>query len=127
MSLSLEQKKAVVAEVAEVRGPLADDRFELRLGSASVANVGGEVFQIATSREMTVKELVDAMLPILESRGVGPVETTYGERRVGDVQRSYADTRKARQRLGWCAEVSVSEGLTRTVAWFQERTEARAR
>ena len=37
--------------------------------------------------------------------------------RRGDVARNYADTTKARERLGWKAEIALHEGLRRTVRW----------
>ena len=42
--------------------------------------------------------------------------------RVGDSQRNFSDTSKARDMLGWRAEVKLSDGLRRTVAWFVEQS-----
>ena len=33
---------------------------------------------------------------------------------------NFSDTRKARERLGWSAHVSLEQGLDQTVAWFLE-------
>ena len=79
--------------------------------------IGGELFQIATSRETSVREMVEQLVPLLEFARLAPV-VRYANPRQGDVQRSYSDTTKARRMLGWSAEVALHEGLKRTVDWF---------
>lgn len=122
-------RRAMQGESLEVYGDGSQSRDFVFVGDlvraivagARAEEVGGEVFQIATSRELSVKELIDVLLPILERNGIGPVDVRHEERRAGDVMRSYADTRKAKERLGWVAETDIAAGLERTVAWFQER------
>jgi len=86
--------------------------------AATARDAGGETFQIATSREVTIGELAALLRPILARKGVPAVETAYATARVGDVRRSFAATGKAWRRLGWRAEVSLAEGLELTTAWF---------
>lgn len=95
-----------------------DDLIRAVRCAAEVERIGGEVFQIATSTERTVAELVDFLLPLLRANGVGDVTVRHGEARLGDVRRNYSDTTKARRRLDWQARVSLREGLERTVVWF---------
>jgi UDP-glucose 4-epimerase len=40
---------------------------------------------------------------------------------VGEVRSTYLDSSKAQRDLGWQAEVTLDEGLGRTVAWFREQ------
>ena len=96
----------------------ADDVVEAIIRAATVPGVGGEVFQIATSRETTVRELADKLDGILRRFGVAARELQHGDPRVGDVRRNYSDTSKARDRLDWTAKVSLDEGLQRVVEWF---------
>lgn len=86
--------------------------------AATASGIGGEVFQIATSHETSVNELVDLLLPVLAEVGVTDVEVAQAAPRRGDVQRNYADTSKAERLLGWRAEVELPDGLRRTVDWF---------
>jgi UDP-glucose 4-epimerase len=86
--------------------------------AATQPDVGGELFQIATNAETTVNELVDLLIPILEEFGVEDVEVTHTEPRQGDVRRNYSDTSKAEEMLGWTCDVSLEEGLRRTVSSF---------
>ena len=47
------------------------------------------------------------------------VEPLYGPPRAGDVRDSQADNTLARELLGFDAEVTVEEGLRRTVDWYR--------
>ena len=87
---------------------------------ARVPGVGGEVFQIATARETTVHEITETLLDVLVAEGVPRPETYFGEKRSGDVMRNYSDTSKAQKLLNWQAEISLDEGLQRTIKYFME-------
>jgi UDP-glucose 4-epimerase len=95
-----------------------DDVIEAILLSASVKNIGGEVFQIATNAETSVLDLAEKLTATLKRRGLTLGQMQHGAARIGDVKRNFSDTRKARERLGWTARVSLKKGLDRTVAWF---------
>ncbi len=79
-----------------------------------------EAFNISAAREMTVAEIAEACWV-----GCGyPAEDLVLESVPSfqvDVQRRWPDVAKARDVLGWEAEVSVDEGIARTVAWLRER------
>jgi UDP-glucose 4-epimerase len=98
-----------------------DDIAEAIFRAATTAGIGGEIFQIATNAETTVAELAEGLRATLERNGVRTHGIRYAAARVGDVKRNYSDTRKARRRLGWDAQVSLKDGLDRTVAWFLQR------
>jgi UDP-glucose 4-epimerase len=95
-----------------------DDLVEALLLSADREEAAGEVFQIATNEETTVRGLVECLLPILRSRGFGGVAVEHAAPRRGDVRRNCADTGKARRLLGWRPKTRLPEGLERTVDWF---------
>lgn len=119
-------KRAMGGEVLEIYGDgsqtrdfiYIEDLVQAIRQAATVPGVGGEVFQIATSSETSVQELVDLLLPVLASTGIKNVEVRETEPRQGDVMRNYADTSKAERLLGWKAQVKLEEGLRRTVSWF---------
>ena len=119
-------KRAQSGEVLEIYGDGTQTRDFIYVGdliqairlSATVEGVGGEIFQIATSAETTVQELVGRLLPVLASAGIKGPEVRYTEARRGEVRRNYADTSKAERMLGWKAETTLDEGLGRTVDWF---------
>jgi UDP-glucose 4-epimerase len=86
--------------------------------AARVPGIGGELFHIATAQETTVAELAQALIRVLARHGFGGVQLRNAPPRTGDVRRSYADTSKAAERLGWRAEVALEDGLTDVVRWF---------
>jgi UDP-glucose 4-epimerase len=86
--------------------------------ASAVDDIGGEVFQIATSSETTVGELAEQLAAELKKHGIAAPAIRREPERIGDVKRNYSDTRKALAKLGWKAAVPLSEGLARTVEWF---------
>jgi UDP-glucose 4-epimerase len=95
-----------------------DDIAEAIIRSAIAEGIGGETFQIATNAETTLLELANKLQDALRRNGVAPIGIRHGDLRVGDVKRSFSDTRKAKRMLGWSAHMSLDEGLDRTVKWF---------
>jgi len=87
----------------------------------NAADVGGEIFQIATNRETTVNELIEELLLICSDAGLRNIEVRNSEPRQGDVKRNFSDTSKAKKILHWQSEVSLQEGLERTVQWYLRR------
>ena len=47
----------------------------------------------------------------------------YGPDRPGDINRISLDASKAKQELGWAAQVSLEDGLQTTVDWFRQQSE----
>lgn len=86
--------------------------------AATVPGIGGETFQIATAAETTVQELTDVLIEAMAAEGLLRPVTGHGPVRQGDVARNYSDTAKARTRLNWQAQISLEEGLRRTVRHF---------
>jgi UDP-glucose 4-epimerase len=88
--------------------------------AATVEEIGGEVFQIATNAETTVSEMVGKLIPALAEAGIPEPEVKKTAPRQGDVKRNFSDTSKAARLLGWRATTDLDAGLRRTVAWFVE-------
>jgi UDP-glucose 4-epimerase len=85
---------------------------------AATAEVGGEVFQIATHRETTVLELTEQLVGVIKQRtGMEPV-LIHTEAMAGEVMRNFSDVSKAKRVMGWEPRVGLEEGLQRTVDWF---------
>lgn len=97
-----------------------EDLIEAVHRAATVPGVGGETFQIATSAETTVLELVEELKAALAASGFKEVEVRHTAPRAGDPSRNYADTSRAYETLGWRYEVELYEGLRRTVRWFAD-------
>jgi UDP-glucose 4-epimerase len=95
-----------------------DDLINAVVLAATKDNVGGEVFQIASSKETTVGEITEKIVKTLEQNGVTGINILNGEKRLGDVMRNFSDTSKAKERLGWIPKMGQDEGITLTVKYF---------
>jgi UDP-glucose 4-epimerase len=118
-------RQAMEGETCEIYGDgsqtrdfiYIDDLIDAILKAAD-ADMGGEVFQIATSKEHTVNEVAGMLRSQLAKAGI-TMKIEYGKVRLGDVKRNYSDTSKAKKRLGWEARTELPAGLEKTVAWFR--------
>jgi nucleoside-diphosphate-sugar epimerase len=75
----------------------------------------GEVFQIASGRETSVRSLLKAMQATLPERSF---DVRFEPARAGEILRNYANVEKARRVLGFDPKTQLSEGLTKTWQWF---------
>ena len=93
-----------------------DDVVDVNLSAAAAPDdlCRGHVYNIGGLREVTLLELLDVLGKLL---GVEP-RPVHVAPRPGDIRHSSADTSAARQHLGYAPEVSLEEGLARTVAFF---------
>lgn len=96
------------------------DLLEAIVATLFTDDIGGELFQIASAKEVTVSELASQINSAFETRNLPLSEIVYSEARVGDVKRNYSDTRKARDKLGWCAKTDLSDGVLATLDYFLE-------
>lgn len=79
------------------------------------SDITDEVFNIASGRETSLNELAAALLKVMGS----DLQPEYGpERKVNPVSRRMADTTKAERLLGFRAQVSLEDGLSRLVDWW---------
>lgn len=119
-------KHAIAGEALEIFGDgyqtrdfvYIDDLIRAVVLAATQSEIGGEIFQIATSRETTVGEIADQLVTVLKQKGVMGVKIVNSEYRIGDVKRNFSDTSKARKYLGWSAETNLYSGLEKTVDYF---------
>jgi len=98
-----------------------DDLVEAILHAATVPEIGGETFQIATSTETTVGEMTEQLVRSLVKLGFEGIHIVNAENRVGDVKRNYSDTTKAKKVLGWQPATILEEGLVKTIEYFLNR------
>lgn len=74
-----------------------------------------EIFNLGTGRGLSVLELIDSF-----ERATGvKVPHKIGPRREGDIEKIWADPKKANEVLGWKAEVPIDETMRKAWAWQQ--------
>jgi UDP-glucose 4-epimerase len=83
---------------------------------AAKANVTDEVFNVASGVETSLNDLARSLLRVMNS----DLKPEYGPaRKVNPVSRRLADVSRARQKIGFQSQVSLQDGLSRLVNWWQ--------
>jgi UDP-glucose 4-epimerase len=97
-------------------------KANLLAAAAPAAEVSGGVFNIATGSRFSLNQTYGMLQKIIGFPGAAQ----YAAARAGDVKHSLADIRLARKHLQYAPDVSFEEGLTRTVDWYRQTTQAQA-
>lgn len=98
------------------------DAVQATMNAGLLDEAVGGIFNIGTDRETTVMEIAETMRRIMKSDvPIVPVkfEQVYGKS-YEDVPRRVPDPTRMRTILKVTPKVELEEGLTRTIAWFQE-------
>ncbi len=92
-----------------------DDLVDAFLAAASVPKIEGGCFDVGTGTNQTVRSVVERIFLLMEE----PTKPLFGmlPDRPSEPVRS-ADTMHAHQLLKWRAQISLDEGLRRTIAWY---------
>jgi UDP-glucose 4-epimerase len=85
------------------------------------SDVGGEVFQIATSNETSVNEIAEIIRRMVEGHTGTRVDLIRVDPRVGDVRRNVSDISKARLVLGYRPAFEIHAGLEATFGYFKDQ------
>jgi CDP-glucose 4,6-dehydratase len=78
----------------------------------------GEAFNAGGDEPHSVLEVVDLMCRVADT-GVEPDVRGTGTP-PGEITRQWVDSTKLRQLSGWAPQVSLEEGLRRTIEWYRE-------
>lgn len=89
----------------------------VRANIVALDHEGTGVFNVGTGRETSVNEL----FRMIRSETGADAEEVYGSAKPGEQQRSVLGYEGTKQALGWTPNVSLEEGLEKTVDWFRER------
>jgi len=95
-----------------------DDMIEAYLMVDSLKTCAGEIFNIGTGVQSSIKEVVEKAVRVTN-------ETTAFEwgamqNRMWDTANWVADISKARRMLNWIPKISLEQGLLLTWGWFKE-------
>lgn len=98
-----------------------DDAIRATVAAGLKEKAVGEIINIGSDEEVTIKDLAAMMVRLSGSRSsltFVPQETVYGKS-YEDIRRRVPDIRKMREILGVSPEVKLEEGLRRTIKWFR--------
>jgi len=94
-----------------------DDAVEGTMG-ALFREHGYEIYNIGESQTTTLSQLIQS----IEEKVGKKARVDYLPAQPGDVQRTFADIRKAGAKLGYRPRTGIQEGLTRFVRWYLEES-----
>jgi UDP-glucose 4-epimerase len=81
--------------------------------AAARSDARGEI-NIGTGQETTVLDIVEVMKE-LEPEAAASFDPEFAEARLGEIERSCLDVSRAREELGWEAQVSLRDGMRATL------------
>ncbi len=89
---------------------------QANLLAVSADGVAGQVVNIGAGGCVTVNDIITQIGKLLDAEA----KPRHVDARQGDIRHSWADIGEARRVLRYEPAVSLSDGLARTVAWYQE-------
>ena len=99
-----------------------DDAVDATLMAATSERALGEVFNVGTGVETSVNQLAALLIRLIGT----PVTPAHSNRRdVDNIRRRVVNIEKTRRALRWVPEVTLEEGLRRTVEWQRQRNAER--
>ncbi len=96
-----------------------NDTVEAMIAMAFADTARGEVVNLASGEETTIRSIVETICGIMGYGG----EIRYENARPADVLRHMADVSKASAILGKIARTPLTEGLKETVRWYMDQYE----
>lgn len=91
-----------------------DDIIQANLLAATTEHTGA-AYNIGVGESVTIRELARTIVDVTDSDS----EIVYTDDREGDIRHSEADITAAETQLGYNPEVSLREGIKRTLDWFE--------
>ena len=99
-----------------------DDAIRATMAAGLVPEAVGDIFNIGTDRETPILELAETMIKITGARSTisfVPQQKIYGES-YEDIPRRVPDNTKMKTILKVTPDISLEDGLRRTIEWFQK-------
>lgn len=79
----------------------------------------GRIYNVGGGDRISLRGALEVLAALVGR----PLDVRYGERESGDVQDTGADTRRAREELGFTPATSLEDGLAAELRWVRERAE----
>ncbi len=96
------------------------DVVAANLRAAEARRGVGQIFNIASGQEVTVKAVFEETRALTGQN----VEAIHAAARAGDIRHSRADISRAREILNWSPSVTFPEGLERTIEWYRKEAKS---
>lgn len=86
---------------------------------AGNADLAGKGFNFSIELQVTVLELTERIIALMGS----DLEPDIRDEVHGEIRHQYLSAAKARRELGWQAQFTLDQGLTRTIDWYRNYLE----
>jgi UDP-glucose 4-epimerase len=96
-----------------------DDVVEALLLAATDPRAVGQIFNLGAAETISLRKLAELLVEINGGGGIEQIEFPR-ERKAIDIGSYCSDHRLISAKLGWQPQVSLREGLTRTLAFYRE-------
>jgi UDP-glucose 4-epimerase len=100
------------------------DTVEGFVMAATAPGLDGETVQLGTGRAVTIQELFDAALAATGSKAAVRLDSRRLRPDPSEVLVLESDPARAKELLGWTPQVTLEEGLSRTVKWLRAHMDA---
>lgn len=94
------------------------DTVEGFIAAARKQEAIGKVINVGSGREISIGELADVIIKTTQSSAKLVIDQTRVRPSKSEVNRLLADNRLAKDVLGWEPQISLEEGIKRTVTWI---------
>jgi dTDP-glucose 4,6-dehydratase len=94
------------------------DTVEAFMKAAQTPEAVGKVINVGSGQEISIGQLAQVIIATLQSAAKIVVDEARIRPVRSEVNRLLADNRLAKETLGWEPQVSLEEGIKRTVAWI---------
>jgi len=91
--------------------------------AAEATNSVGQVFNLGTGREISIKGLAQLIVELMKKDLPINTENERVRPESSEVERLCADAGRARTLLGWTPKFTLEDGLCRTIEWMRENKE----
>jgi len=96
-----------------------EDVVDAYLNVERLLGCGGEIFNIGSGRQVTLKEITDTV--VLLSGSSVDVQWYAMQDRIWDTSLWVGNVDRSKQWLGWQAKTSLEDGLMQTMEWLKKR------
>ncbi|OGV74898.1 MAG: NAD-dependent dehydratase [Lentisphaerae bacterium RIFOXYB12_FULL_65_16] len=90
------------------------------IAAGATPDVAGRTVNLGSGREISIGDLARLIARLLNKDITIECEAQRVRPEASEVERLLADNTLARTLLGWTPQVSLEDGLQRTIAWFQD-------